>query len=198
MEFYLGQILPFAGNFAPQGWHVCDGALLQIMQNQALYSILGVQYGGDGKTTFALPDLRGRTVIGAGVGPGLANRVQGAKGGSETVTLTTAQIPAHAHTLTAQASVAIPATKAFSGTGTTNVPTGNILAAPNDPNAGDVNGYAAASSANTALGDAATAAAAFNNAPTSIVGSGGAHDNMSPFQVLNWIICIDGLYPVRA
>ncbi|MGZ8216478.1 phage tail protein [Methylomagnum sp.] len=197
MDSYLGQIMPFAGNFAPDGWHVCDGSLLTISQYQALYSILGVQYGGDGRTTFALPDLRGRTIIGAGAGPNLTNRPQGAKGGAEGVTLTTAQIPAHTHTLTAQASVAIPATKAFTGTGTTHVPTGNVLAAANDPNSGDVNGYAAASSANTTLGDAATATASFANAPTTPTGGGGPHDNMSPYQVLNWIICINGLYPVR-
>ena len=96
---YLGEVDLFAGNFAPRGWASCDGQILPINQNQSLYSILGTTYGGDGRTTFALPDLRGRTPIGPRQGPGLTNRLLGEKAGVENVTLTEAQMPSHNHTL---------------------------------------------------------------------------------------------------
>ncbi|MCA9638552.1 MAG: phage tail protein [Myxococcales bacterium] len=99
MEPFLGQIMMFAGNFAPRGWALCDGQLLPISQNQALFSILGTTYGGDGRTTFALPDLRGRAPIHAGHGPGLSDYRLGQKGGAESVTLTVNQMPSHNHTL---------------------------------------------------------------------------------------------------
>ncbi len=99
MEPFLGQIVMFAGNFAPRGWAFCDGQLLPISQNQALFSILGTTYGGDGRTTFALPDLRGRVPMHQGRGPGLSDRRLGQKGGQETVTLTTNQLPSHNHSL---------------------------------------------------------------------------------------------------
>ena len=95
----LGEVTTFAGNFAPSGWEFCDGRLLPINQNDALYSLLGTMYGGDGETTFGLPDLRGRTAIGAGTGPGLTPRPPGQKIGVEQVTLTQAQMPGHKHTL---------------------------------------------------------------------------------------------------
>ena len=95
----LGEISIFAGNFAPRGWALCEGQLLPIGQNQALFSLLGTIYGGDGRTTFALPDLRGRTAIGAGNGPGLTDRRLGAKGGSESITLNLSQIPSHSHSV---------------------------------------------------------------------------------------------------
>lgn len=94
---FLGEITMFAGNFAPRGYAFCHGQLLAISQNQALFSILGTTYGGDGRTSFALPDLRGRAPIQQGQGPGLSNYRLGQKAGSETVTLTAAQLPAHGH-----------------------------------------------------------------------------------------------------
>ena len=94
----LAQIIMFGGNFAPRGWAFCDGQLLPISQNQALFSILGTIYGGDGRTTFALPELRCRALIHVGNGPGLSSRRLGAKGGTETNTLNVLQIPAHNHT----------------------------------------------------------------------------------------------------
>ncbi len=97
MEPFIGSVVLFAGNFAPRGWAFCNGQLLPISQNQALFSILGTTYGGDGRTTFALPDLRGRAPIHWGQGPGLSNFVLGQQSGAETVTLTTAQLPAHTH-----------------------------------------------------------------------------------------------------
>jgi microcystin-dependent protein len=99
MEGTIGEIRLFAGNFAPRAWAFCEGQLLPISQNTALFSILGTMYGGDGRTTFALPDLRGRAPLGVGHGPGLSDIRQGEKGGAEQVTLTTAQLPSHNHQL---------------------------------------------------------------------------------------------------
>jgi microcystin-dependent protein len=99
-EPFIGEIRCFGFNFAPQGWAMANGQLLPISQNTALFSLLGTQYGGNGVTTFALPDLRGRAMIGIGQGPGLSNVVQGEDGGAETTTLSTAQLPAHTHTVT--------------------------------------------------------------------------------------------------
>ena len=100
-EPILGEIRMFAGNFAPTGWAFCQGQLLPIAQNQALFSLLGTTYGGDGRTTFALPDLRGRVPVGFGQGPGLSNRVIGEQFGSELVTLNINQMPSHNHTVNA-------------------------------------------------------------------------------------------------
>lgn len=96
-EPFLGSIVLFAGNFAPRGWAFCNGQILAISQNTALFSLLGTTYGGNGQTTFALPDLRGRAAISAGQGPGLANYSLGESAGEETVTLNVNQIPAHQH-----------------------------------------------------------------------------------------------------
>ncbi|WP_299337403.1 phage tail protein [uncultured Psychroserpens sp.] len=97
MDQFLGEIIMFGGNFAPRGWALCNGQLLSIASNSALFSILGTTYGGDGRTTFGLPDLRGRAPISAGHGPGLADFRLGAKGGAETHTLTVPELPAHSH-----------------------------------------------------------------------------------------------------
>jgi microcystin-dependent protein len=95
---YIGEIRLFAGNFAPAGWTFCDGRILPISENDALFAIIGTTYGGDGQETFAVPDLRGRVPIGQGQGPGLTNRTLGEMGGQETITLTTANMPSHTHT----------------------------------------------------------------------------------------------------
>ena len=100
-EAFIGEIRMFAGNFPPRGWQFCQGQLLSIAQNTALFSILGTTYGGNGQTTFALPDLRGRYPMQPGQGPGLSPRTLGEQGGSETVTLISNQMPAHTHSHTA-------------------------------------------------------------------------------------------------
>lgn len=123
MDPILGTIILFAGNFAPRGWALCDGQLLPISQNTALFSILGTTYGGDGIHTFALPDLRGRAPIHAGNGPGLTPRNLGESGGQESVTLTPNEIPAHVH--------GIQAAPEPHGD-----PSGNILAAATQEKAG--------------------------------------------------------------
>jgi microcystin-dependent protein len=101
-EPFIGEIMIFGGNFAPRGWAFCDGQLLPVSQNTALFSLLGTTYGGDGRTTFALPDLRGRVPLHPGTGPGLSSRQLGEKGGTETNVLTIGQMPAHNHTITKQ------------------------------------------------------------------------------------------------
>src|SRR4051812_28387187 len=111
MEADLAMVFMFAGNFAPRGFASCEGQILAISQNTALFSLLGTTYGGNGQTTFALPDLRGRSAIGQGQGPGLSPYVEGQTGGSETVTLTVNQLPPHTHNLTA-----------YQGAPTTGVP----------------------------------------------------------------------------
>jgi microcystin-dependent protein len=108
MEPFIGQIQAFGFNFAPRGWASCDGQLIAINQNTALFSLLGTTYGGDGRTTFALPDLRGRTMLSAGNGLGLSDRRLGSQGGSENNTLTVNQLPSHNHALGAGATVSIP------------------------------------------------------------------------------------------
>jgi microcystin-dependent protein len=108
MEPFIGQIQAFGFYFAPRGWASCDGQLIAINQNTALFSLLGTTYGGDGRTTFALPDLRGRTMLSAGNGLGLSDRRLGSQGGSENNTLTVNQLPSHNHALGAGATVSIP------------------------------------------------------------------------------------------
>jgi microcystin-dependent protein len=180
MDEYMAIIKLFAGNFAPQGWHYCDGSLLSIAQYSALYSLLGTTYGGDGQTTFALPDLRGRAAVGAGAGPGLQNYTQGQTGGVENVTLTANQLAAHNHTLMASTTAA-----------NADSPSGAVLAQ---------------ATATTGGGDAATMSTyltgAAPNTPmanTSIGASGGnqPHENRPPYLALGYIICVEGVYPSR-
>lgn len=116
MEPFIGQIQAFGFNFPPRGWAKCDGQLLPISQNTALFSLLGTQYGGEGITTFGLPDLRGRAPIHQGSGPGLSNRGLGDKIGNETTTLTTVNLPAHDHSINSAAE------------GNTDNPSGNYIA----------------------------------------------------------------------
>src|SRR5262245_39378135 len=123
-EPFLGQIRMFAGNFAPRGNAFCMGQILSIAQNTALFSLLGTTYGGNGQTTFALPDLRGRSIVGMGQGPGLTNITQGEVGGTETVTLLITQMPAHNHAATATSTL-----QGATETGDKANPTGRMLAA---------------------------------------------------------------------
>ena len=170
-EPFVGQITMFAGNFAPQGWAYCDGQLLAIFQNDALFSLLGTIYGGDGRTTFGLPDLRGRIPIHQGSRPGGATRTLGSKGGGETVTVTTQQLPAHSHTF--QASTAA---------GNQNSPSGACLAG----------------SANMRLyRDVGTSTNLAPETAITKVGGSQAHTNVAPFQCVHYIIALFGIYPSR-
>jgi microcystin-dependent protein len=167
---FIGEIRMFAGNFAPQSWAFCDGQLLSIASNTALFSLLGTTYGGNGFSTFALPDLRGRVALHAGNGPGLTNRQQGSTGGTETTTLSIANMPAHSHTVTPNASTDV---------GTTNDPTGSF------PANTSVLDKEYTSSSNATMGSTTTAT----------TGNNASFSNMQPYGTVRYIICLNGVYP---
>lgn len=176
-EPFIGEVKLFGFNFAPRGYAFCDGTLIAIAQNTALFSILGTTYGGNGTTTFALPNLTGRAVVGAGQGPGLTPRSLGETGGQATVTLNSTQIPQHTHGLNAATltppnpaqNVASPTAQAQLG-----------LSAPN-------NIYIDPVAPNTAL------------IPSSISATGGTapHENRQPYLALNFCIAVQGIFPSR-
>ena len=171
MESFIASIILFGGDFAPRSWAFCNGQLLPIAQNTALFSILGTTYGGNGQTTFALPDLRGRVPLHAGQGPGLSDYSLGQSGGSEATTLLTTNMPAHSHSL-----------NAVSETGNVGAPVGASLAATGalDPE------YRVGG---TPVGMAASSIGA--------AGGGQPFNNEQPYLALNYIICLEGIYPSR-
>jgi microcystin-dependent protein len=172
---FVGEIRMAGFNFAPVGWALCNGQVLSINQNQALFALLGTQYGGNGQTTFALPNLQGRIPISQGQGPGLSSYVIGQVGGSETVTLVAAQLAAHTHSLRANSDAATQA-----------VPTGNYLARSSFP---------AFPSAGLPIYNPATAAAAMNGGAIAPSGASQPHDNMMPFLCVTFIISLSGIFP---
>ena len=183
MEPFLGQIMIFGGNFAPRGWAFCEGQLLPISANTALFSILGTTYGGDGRTTFALPDLRGRVPIHPGSGPGLSRYQLGEKGGVEHVTLITPQIPSHNHTATGK--VVTGGDDAL-----TDITTGNLLASEIRGGGDTLNIYNPG---------AATSSMADNSVQVTVGPNGGSqpHENRQPYTVINYIIALVGVHPSR-
>jgi microcystin-dependent protein len=167
---FIGEIRIWAGNFAPTGWALCNGQLLPISQNTALFSILGTAYGGNGSSNFALPDLQGRVPMQPGQGQGLTPRVRGEALGSEARTLTVLEVPAHTHSLSAN-----------SGNGNDDAPGGRVMAR----SPAGIPQYAAAPNAVMSAGAVAAA------------GGGQPHNNMQPYLALNFIICLQGIYPSR-
>ena len=180
-EPFLGQIILFAGNFPPRGWAFCDGQLLPIAQNTALFSLLGTIYGGDGRTTFALPDLRGRAPIHAGHGPGLTNYSLGQRGGVENVVLSAQQLPAHGH-------IATTTTKAQSGGGDSASPKDAVWAQDGTVGAQP---YSTSAPNSTMRSDAVE---------VSVQNTGGSqgHENRQPYLTINYIIALTGLFPSRS
>lgn len=166
---YVGEIIMFGGNFAPQGWAFCNGQLLSIADNDVLFALIGTTYGGDGQNTFGVPDLRGRVPVHQGTGPGLSTKVIGEKSGTETVTITTQQMPAHNH-------IAVCSTN----DGSTTNPAGNVWAAQPA-----LLQYAPAAGANTNL----------NVAAISNAGGNQPHDNQIPYTVVNYVISLFGVFP---
>lgn len=171
-EPFIAEIRIFAGNFAPRSWAFCNGQSLPVAQNTALFSLIGTTYGGDGRTTTALPNLKGRAPMHPGRGPGLTSRRLGQRGGSETVTLSEAQMPNHTHTA-----------EASTGNANSNDPTSNHYLA--QPTARGANIYQTGTGNQVDL--------------EKLLDTGGSqpHNNMQPFLTLNYIIALVGLYPSR-
>lgn len=176
MEAYLGQIILFAGNYAPQGWVICNGQMLNINEYEALYSLIGVTYGGDGRTTFGVPDLRSRTMIGQGTGTNLTPRTIGQTGGVETVALTNTQIPVHTHQFYAS-----------SNTATSPSPTNNVVASMPANCVFYFDEPAGAGLTPTPFGANALQPA----------GSSQPHENRMPLTAINFLMCVQGIYPTR-
>lgn len=171
-EPFIGELRQFGFDWPPRGWAKCDGALLSINENQALFSLLGTIYGGDGRTTFQLPDLRGRNGIHVGTGPGLSSRSIGQKFGNETTTLSVGNMPSHTHQLVAEGKAA-----------DTSRPAGKMLAV-----AGQDTIYVTPDSST----DQNMAAQSITS-----VGGGASFSNEPPTLVVNWCIALIGVYPSR-
>lgn len=169
-EPFIGEIHLMANNYAPRNYAYCNGQLLPIQQNTALFSLLGTQFGGNGTTNFALPNLQGRAAMGSGAGPGLTPRTIGEAGGSETVTLQATQMPAHSHGLMAQSSQA---------------DRGNALQARLAQTA-------------DALYAAPTAGSPLHPTALNTAGGGQPHNNMQPFLAIGFVIALQGWFPSRA
>jgi microcystin-dependent protein len=170
-EPFVGEIKMFAGNFAPRGYAFCDGQLLATSQNDALFSLYGTIYGGDGNTTFGLPDLRGRIPVHAGQGTGLSNRRLGQKTGSERVTLTLNEIPSHTHTAQASNNIATSITLS-----------NNVLAKVET----DASFYASTSEPQALI-----------NGVVNNTGGSQPHTNLMPTLCINYIVALVGIYPSR-
>lgn len=178
-DYFVGEVRMFGGNFAPAGWALCNGQLLNIYEYQALFTLIGTTYGGDGINTFGLPDLQGRLPVSEGRGPGLSPRVLGEKAGTEQVTLTLTQMPLHNHALSASSS------------------DGSV----HTPDPGVLPGKMTAASGAPAF-YITPGAVALDNAPMSAasVGSDGGnqpHDNLMPSLCASFIIALQGIYPSR-
>ena len=171
MDPFVAEIRILPTNFAPHGWAFCNGQILPLSQNTALFSLLGTTYGGNGQSTFALPDLQGNAAMHHGQGPGLSDRFLGEESGSATVTLLTSEIPVHGHQL-----------RAVNDVGDSNIPTGNSIARSSGAAV-----YNVATSPLVAL------------APNTLAPSGGnlPHNNRQPYLGLNFCIALQGVYPPR-
>lgn len=173
---FIATVILFAGTFAPRGWAFCQGQLLPISQNTALFSLIGTTYGGDGRSSFGLPDLRGRAPIGVGQGPGLSSYREGQRGGTETTTLNVTQMPTHSHTASLPVS---------SAEGNATTPNGNALSAQPDAR-GTVPAYTNGSTDGSMTVSNGTA------------GNNQAHDNRPPYLAMHYIIALQGIYPSRS
>lgn len=173
MDPFIGEIKAFPYDYAPVGWAPCDGRLLQIQQNYALFALIGVTYGGNGVTTFGLPDLRGRIVLGTGAVPGMPDYQNGEQGGAETVALNIDQVPGHTHGVKVSAN------------STSSEPMGNFF------------GPVASSAGDAVKAYDPTPEAGLNRAAVAVTGGCVPHDNLPPSLVLNWCIALEGDFPGR-
>ncbi|GGX36106.1 phage tail protein [Undibacterium squillarum] len=177
-DAYIGEIRIVPWGWAPVGWLICNGQSLQVMQYQALFAVISNRFGGDGRTTFSVPDLRAKAAVCQGPGMGLTNRVLAQSYGTPTVTLNINQVPPHNHTLMAGQNSATPG--AYISTPANNTYIGH----------GTVQGDQSYTTQVTPL-------VPMSSTAVSSVGAGGAHENRQPFLVMNYIICYDGEFPVR-
>ncbi|GGF39921.1 tail Collar domain-containing protein [Echinicola rosea] len=187
MDEYMASIKMFAGTFAPRGWMYCEGQLLPIAQYTALFSLLGTTYGGDGRTTFALPDLRGRVPVGPGHGPGLSDHRLGQKGGAETNTLTLANLPSHSHSLAPVSIKASPAQATEQIPGTNGAATIAAPVAAGRPAQG-FNNEAPSVSLNAGSQSVSETGRTGSNLPV---------NNVQPYSCISFIICVQGIFPPR-
>jgi microcystin-dependent protein len=171
-QVYLGSLMLVPYNFPPKGYAFCQGQLLSISQNTALFSLLGTQFGGDGKSTFGLPNLAGSLAVGQGQAPGMQTYDMGEVGGSQSVMLLASMVPQHNHTVQAGKLAA-----------DLNAPKGNVLALSNNPQI---------------YNSSATNLVSMNAQSTNIVGNNLPHNNMMPYQGLQWIIALQGIFPPRS
>jgi microcystin-dependent protein len=198
MDEFIGIIKLFAGNYAPQGWAFCNGQLLSISQYQVVYAILGTIYGGDGHTTFALPDLRSRVAVGGGqgAGPGLPSINLGAFGGEAVHTLITTEMPVHTHIAAAAGNVTLSVSSANASQ--PNATSGATIATP-----GSLQGrnFVSTLGFNTATPDTTLNSASVNTSSltvnNAVAGGNLPHNNMQPYLGLSYIICLEGLFPPR-
>ena len=186
MEGYIAQIMLWAANFAPRNWAFCQGQILPISSNQALFSLLGTTYGGNGQTTFALPNFAGRVPVGTGQGPGLSAWTLGEMLGAESVTLTQSQMPAHMHTVTPATSIPVSTLPGSLHTASTD----SMLAASNQRNAQFI-------AAAETVGSTVSMQANNTLVNTSIAGAGAAISMHQPSLGMNFIICLSGIFPSR-
>ncbi|PST81841.1 phage tail protein [Pedobacter yulinensis] len=198
-EPYLGSIVLWAPNFAPRGWAYCLGQTLAISSNTALFSLLGTTYGGNGQTTFMLPNFGGRVPVGAGQSPGTSNYTLGQVSGTENVTITLAQMPMHTHvasgTLNGNVSLAASAAQAQSHTPST---ANNVLASPYDPNAAsDVNGYISQAAGGTLVPLAGGSLSGNVAITVGVAGGSMPLPIMQPYLAINYIIALEGVFPSR-
>mgnify|MGYP001191918932 FL=1 len=191
MEGTIATVTQFGANWAPRAWSFCGGQLIAISSNTALFSIIGTMYGGDGRTTFALPDLRGRCALGTGAGPGLTPRSAGQKFGSETVTLTSLNLPSHNHAVIVQSAghVAVPV-NTETGSADEASPGAGVLT----NSGGDV--YASAPTANAMYSGSPMPVAGLQ-VETGLMGGNQSFNNMQPSLAISYIICTQGIFPSR-
>lgn len=173
---FVAEIRMFAGNFAPRGWALCNGQIIAIAQNTALFSLLGTTYGGNGTSNFALPNLQGRVPIHSGQGPGLSNYVVGETAGVETVTLLQSEITGHSHTLSAEDPGIGSADQSAPG--------------PTSVLAQSTGGFAFRA-------DATTQPVPMNQSAVSTLGGGQPHNNLQPYLAVTFIIALQGVFPAR-
>jgi microcystin-dependent protein len=178
MEGYISEVRLFGGNFAPLNWAFCNGALLDIATYTALFALVGTTYGGNGQTTFGLPDLRGRIPVGTGQGPGLSNYVLGQASGTEQKTISTLNLPAHVHAFGGGVSMLVSGND-----GSSTDPTGKYFANNSTLRFATTGGFSSAPlKQNLTLG---------------VTGSSVPIQNRMPYSVINYIICLEGIFPSR-